>query len=310
MNKTVLVLGCGYIGSTLINLLLQKGYSVLGVDNNHKGSLDHLIPFVSNPNFTFEFGDITNEEDVSRVVKGVDAIVLMSAIVGFPACMRNPALSYAVNIDGTENVLEYKAEDTPLIFTSTGSVYGSLGGNCDEFSECDPPSIYGKHKLEAEKSVLCCTNHGIIHRYSTAFGVGYSSTRTNLLTNTLVYEAIVNKNLTIFEAHYKRSFVHVKDICSAILFTIENFDRLKHRLYNISNPSLNLSKRELALKIQEKTGCYLTFVDNIKDIDKRNSFVNADRILAEGWKPSISLDQGLDELVKVVPLLTGWNRYN
>ncbi len=309
-RERVLLLGCGYIGSGLVDLLLYEGYRVLAVDNMHKGNLDHLIPFVPNPDFSFRFGDITNAEQIKEILEKeeYDSIVLMAGIVGFPATLRNPDLAYRVGIHGTCNILAYKHKDAKLIFTSTGSVYGTLGGNCNEESECAPPSLYGKYKLKGEKFCLQMENT-IIHRYSTAFGVSHATTRVNLLCNTLVHEALTTKNLVIFEGDFKRSFVHVRDICNAILFTLENFDSLEHRLYNISNHDLNLSKKDLALKIQEKTGCNLTFVDNIQDVDKRNSFVDASRIYKEGWEPRISLDQGIDELIKVVPLLRQWDDY-
>lgn len=309
-SKKILIFGAGgYLGSTLCNLLLNEGYKVRAVDNFHKGTCDTLIPFIPNDNFEFMFGDVTNPEDVKRGLDGADAVVNMAAIVGFPACSRNPALSELVNIGGAENIMKYKPVEMPLIFTSTGSVYGALGELCTELSPANPPTIYGKTKLEAENIFLAGENT-IVHRYATAFGVGFNSTRVNLLVNTLVYEAIINKVITVFEGSFKRTFVHCRDICSAISFTLKNGHNFKHRIYNVGHNNLNWTKEELATYIGIKTGCLVQFAETGKDFDVRNYAVSYERIESEGWSAQINMETGIDELIKVTPMLTQWNRYN
>lgn len=309
MKKIVIFGGAGYLGSTLTNLLLKESYQVRVVDNFHKGTCDTLIPFIPNDNFEFMFGDVTNPEDVKRGLDGAAAVVNMASIVGFPACSRNPALSELVNIGGAENIMKYKPAEMPLIFTSTGSVYGALGELCTELSPANPPTIYGKTKLEAEKIFLAGENT-IVHRYATAFGVGFNSTRVNLLVNTLVYEAMINKIITVFEADFKRTFIHCRDICSAINFTLKNWYNFKHRVYNVGNGNLNISKRWLANFIGEKTGCLVQFAETGKDFDVRNYEVDYSRIENEGWKAQIGMEQGIKEIIKITPMLTQWNRYN
>lgn len=308
--KTIVIMGgAGYLGSTLTGLLLKRPYHVRVMDNFHKGTCDTLIPFIPNDNFEFMFGDVTNPEDVKRALDGVDAVVNMAAIVGFPACSRNPSLSKLVNVDGAETIMKYKPDETPLIFTSTGSVYGALGELCTELSPANPPTIYGQTKLEAEEIFLSGKNT-IVHRYATAFGCGFNSTRVNLLVNTLVYEAVINKVITVFEGDFKRTFVHCRDICSAIDYTIKNFKMFDHRVYNVGNKALNLTKKELALYIGEKTGCLVQFAETGKDFDVRNYEVDYSRIEAEGWRAHVSMEEGIKELIKVTPMLTQWNRYN
>jgi nucleoside-diphosphate-sugar epimerase len=308
MSK-VLVFGAGYIGSTLIDQLLNKGYQVRAVDNFYKGTCDQLIPFVPNPKFEFMFGDVTNPEDVKKVLDGVDYVVLLSAIVGFPACARNPDLAYRVNVKGAEIVMDHKPKKVPLIFSSTGSVYGALGEVCTENSPTNPPSWYGKTKLAAEQIYLSGENT-IIHRYATAMGCGFNSTRVNLLVNTLVYEAITNKIITVFEADFKRTFIHVRDICSAIEFSLRNAPRMYGNVYNIGDDRLNFSKRELANLIQKKTGCLVNFAEVGKDFDVRNYAVSYSKINNLGWEASVGLEATIDELIKLTPMLTLWNRYN
>lgn len=308
-NNSVVIFGsAGYIGSTLCNLLLKQGYRVRAVDNFHKGTCDTLIPFVPDRNFEFMFGDVTNPEDVKRSLDGVDYAVNLAAIVGFPACARNPDLARRVNVGGAETVMRFKPPEIPLVFSSTGSVYGALGETCTELSPTDPPSHYGRTKLNAENVYLSGENT-IIHRYATACGVG-RTTRVNLLVNTLVYEAMVNKVITVFEADFKRTFVNVRDICSAIAHTIKHFDQFSHRIYNVGHKDLNWSKRELANYIGEKTGCLVQFAEIGKDCDRRNYAVQYDRIYAEGWRPRVGMEQTIEELIKLTPMLTLWNRYN
>lgn len=309
MKRVVLFGGAGYLGSTLTNLLLKKPYNVRVVDNFHKGTCDTLIPFIPNNNFEFMFGDVTNPEDVKRALDGADAVVNMAAIVGFPACSRNPSLAKLVNVGGAETIMKHKPAETPLIFTSTGSVYGALGELCTELSPANPPTIYGQTKLEAEEIFLSGENT-IVHRYATAFGVGFNSTRVNLLVNTLVYDAVINKIITVFEGDFKRTFIHCRDICSAIDFTLKNFNRFQHRVYNVGHSALNVTKKELAINIGEQTGCLVQFAETGKDFDVRNYAVDYSRIENEGWRATVGLEEGIKELIKVTPMLTQWNRYN
>ncbi len=322
-NKKVVIYGAaGYIGSTLTELLLRYEketdgfeFDVLAVDNNHKQNLDPLLPFTAYSNFRFALGDVTNPEDVKRTIDGADYVVAAAAIVGAPACDRAKALAQSVNVGGAHVIMNHKAPETKLIYTNTGSCYGALGERCTEDSPTGPPSWYGKTKLHAEEVYLSGPNT-IAHRYSTAFGVGFSSTRVNLLVNTLCYQAVVDRALTIFEADFKRSFIHVYDIATAIVHTMFNFDDLDHRIYNVGNPTLNMTKRELAHKIADRvfelneTPVYLTFADNGKDPDVRNYEVSSDRFVATGWEPQYDMDGGLDEIIRSIPLMTHWNRYN
>lgn len=309
----IAVLGAGgYIGSTLCDLLIKENHYVKAVDNFFKGSCDTLIPFISNPRFEFYFGDVTDEVRMRELLEDVDVIVNCAALVGFPICDKYKELAYLTNINGMKKVLASRRNKCPLIFTSTGSVYGEVtNGLCTESTPTNPLSWYGKTKLMAEKLALNEENT-IVHRYATAFGVGFATTRVNLLINDLVYQAINNGSLTIFQADFKRTFVHVKDICEAIYHTILNFYDMykKHRVYNVGHKDLNFTKREIAEKIKEKTGCYITYAETGIDKDARNYAVDYEKIYNSGWQAKIELEEGLNELVKITRLLTPWTRYN
>lgn len=312
-SKNCLILGAaGYIGSTLTDILLKNNFKVHAVDNFYKGTCDTLLSFVPNKNFSFSFGDVTNPADMERLLDKADVICLLSSLVGFPICRQYPALAKLTNIEGMRNVLAYRRNNSILIFPSTCSVYGNVeNGYCDENHPTIPLSLYGETKLEAERLALSEDNT-IVFRLATAFGVGHGMTRVNLLPNTLCYEAVINKSIVVYEEDFRRTFLHVRDICNAFLYCINNFSDMynKYRLYNVGNNDLNMSKKQLCEKIKEKTDCQLVYAPVNVDLDKRNYYTDFSRIYNAGWKPVVDIETGLDELIKISPMLTPWNRYN
>lgn len=309
--KKVLVTGvAGYLASSLVDLLLIKGYKVRGLDNNFKQTADTLIPYITNENFEFISGDITNKSILRKVYEGVDYCVHMAAIVGAPAAKKYESLATLVNVDGTYNVVECKPPDVKLVYCNTGSIYKGGCGVCTESSEVDPQSHYAITKWKAEKVVLSSWNT-ITHRYATAMGPSKNNMRVNLLTNDLCYQAVINKALTIFEADFMRTFIHCRDIASSIVFTLENFEEMqfKQRVYNVGNNTLNFTKRQLVEYIQKKTNCFVSYAEMEKDPDQRDYGYSSDAIYSMGWQPSVGIDQTLDELIKIVPLLTPWDKY-
>ncbi len=311
MVKTVLVTGvAGYLASSLVDILLNKGYRVIGLDNNFKNTADTLIPYITNDRFTYINADITNKRSLKGVWDEVDLAVHAAAIVGAPACRKYEALSKLVNVNGTWNILEDKPDEVPLVYCNTGSIYKGGVGVCDENSSVDPQSHYAKTKYNAENIVLESENT-ISHRYATAAGVSRNNMRVNLLANDLTIRAINEKVLTLFEADFMRTFIHCRDIASAIVFTLEHFEEMlaKQRVYNVGSDSQNYTKRQLAEMIRSKTGCAVNYVETEKDPDQRDYGYNQDAIMSFGWHPAISMDQTLDELIKVVPLLSSFERY-
>lgn len=304
MNKVCIFGGGGYIGNVLCRLFLSKGYKVRCVDNFHKGQCDALLSIASDPHFEFMYGDVTVLESCQQAIKGCDMIVNLAGIVGFPACKRQPGLSHLVNVDGPKNVLEARQLDSiqkPLFFASTGSVYGKLEEICTEESPTNPQSIYGQHKLISERVVAQAPN-ALAYRFATCFGVS-PCMRVNLLINDLVYQAINNRCLTIFEADAQRTFIHIDDFCESIIFGLENIDSFRYQVYNCGDNKLNWSKRKVAEYIADKTGCIVNYNDFNKDPDARDYEVSYEKINAEGFKCLRSIEEGIDELIKVTPLL-------
>lgn len=306
--KKIAVSGCGgYVGNVLVRYLLNNGYSVRGLDNFHKGHCDGLIELANHPNFEFIYGDVTKEEDCRKLVKDTDGTIHLAAIVGFPACARQPALSKAVNVHGTINML-LESKNKPFVFASTGSVYGKVEELCTENTATNPQSQYGSDKLTAEKVVRASTNT-VSLRFATGFGIS-PCMRVNLLVNDLCYQAHYNKSFTLFEADAQRTFIHVYDMCRCFVWALENCDENSSKVYNAGDASLNWSKRRLAEYIKEKTKCHVTYADIGKDADQRDYEVSYKAIKNAGFECQYTMEQGINELIKVMPLLRTRNPYD
>lgn len=291
--------GAGFVGNVLIRKILNMGFQVTCMDNFNKGTCDSLLGVVNNSNFSFFQGDVCNKSDCEKLAKKSDVIIHLAAIVGFPACKRQPVLSHEVNVNGTRNIVESLSPRQRIVFASTGSVYGALNDVCTEDSPLNPQSEYGIQKKLAEDIV---SNHpnSVSFRFATALGVS-PSMRVNLLANDFCFQALTNKCLTIFEADFRRTFIHVEDMARAFYFGATN--KMLHKVYNCGDNNLNCTKRQLAEMIKEKTGCFVTYGEIGTDLDKRDYEVSYDRLNSEGFYCERNLSEGIDEILKAVPLL-------
>ena len=311
MSKILVTGGGGYVGNVLCRHLLDKGYEVKCVDNFHKGQCDAIIPLATNPKFEFEYGDVTVLEQMKEAVRGCDAIIHLAAIVGFPACKSQPALATEVNVEGTRNIIfarEAYNPDMPLVYASTGSVYGKVKGICTEESPLNAVSLYGVNKRVAEEMVATQDNT-VSFRFATGFGVS-PCMRVNLLVNDFVYQAITNRILTIFQADFRRTFIHVRDMAKAFTMGVENMGNWKHKTYNCGANHLNWTKRELAEYVKEKTGCFVHYEEIGTDADQRDYEVSYDKLEAEGFTCDVDMKTGIDELIKVAPILQIRHQYS
>jgi nucleoside-diphosphate-sugar epimerase len=304
----VLVTGAaGYIGSVMVPLLLERGYKVTGFDNLMYGG-GSLLPYFINPQFRFIKGDVRDAASLSEAMRQIDAIIHLAAIVGYPACRKRPGLAREVNIGGTRNIITNKAKSQMLIFASTGSNYGRLDEVCTEESPLNPVSLYGITKTEAEK--LCLDgNDAVVLRLATAFGLS-PRPRLDLLINDFVYQAIVNKQIIVYERRFRRSFIHVRDIANAFLFALEKFDEMKQLSFNVGHESMNYTKEDIALKIREQIPFYLHFAEIGGDEDKRDYEVSYQKIRSLGYTTTITLDQGVEELIAGCAVMHTESKYS
>lgn len=309
MTSVFITGGAGYIGTSLIPLLLNNNYKVTVYDSLIFNNGDKLIPYITNPNFNFIEGDIRDKEKLKNSLKNYDVVIHLAALVGFPICREKGELeSYEVNVKGTLNVLESMSKDQYLLFGSTGSNYGEVDGICTEETELNPLSIYGKTKTDAERLVLSRDN-STAFRFATAFGLS-PRLRLDLLINDLTYKSMKEGYAVIYESHFMRTFIHVRDICRVFLFAIENMDKMKNNVYNVGSDSMNFSKKEVCEIIKkELPNTYFNYADVGEDADKRNYVVSYDKISSLGFKTEIDIVTGIKEIIKSIPLIKLYNPY-
>lgn len=308
MNHVLITGGAGYIGSTLAEHLLDNGYKVTVLDNLSYKQLS-LLHLFKRRNFTFVKGDVRNKELLQKLVTEADVIIPLAAIVGMPACKSNPDLAVDVNYKQVVNVLEVLRDDQKLILPNTNSQYGSSDTIITEESPFKPLSLYAETKCDAENAMLQKGN-GVSLRLATVFGVS-PRMRQDLLVNDFVYKSVVDGYLVMFEAHFKRNYIHVVDIARTFLFIMENYEKCKGQAFNVGLSSANCSKLELAETIKKYIPDLVIKQDEFKqDFDKRNYIVSNEKLEKLGWKPIMSLDDGIKELISAYQMVVTHNNRN
>lgn len=297
-TKVFITGGAGYIGSTLVPTLLNQGYMVTVLDNlvfNQPSLLDCC----ADSNFDFVQGDICNHDLVKNLLSQSDIVIPLAAIVGAPACRRNPSLTRLVNYDAHINIVKNISANQKVLFPTTNSGYGigEKDSYCTEKTPLRPISEYGRMKVEIEKAFLDKGNV-VTFRLATVFGMS-PRMRMDLLVNDFVYCAVKDQALVLFEEHFRRNFIHVRDVAKAFLFGIENYKEMNGEPYNVGLSSANLTKRQLAEKIKEHISeLYIHSADIGEDPDKRDYIVSNKKIESLGWMPDHTLDDGIKELIK------------
>lgn len=300
--------GAGYVGTTLTAALLEKGYFVRCYDVLTFGG-DPLIQFFRNKNYEFVNGDIRDGEKLRKSLQDIDVIIHLAAIVGYPACKKDPEMAVQVNLNGTKILNLARQRHQPIIFASTGSSYGALIDDvCTEDTPLNPLTVYGRTKGEAEK-ILLDAGSVVAYRFATAFGLS-PRLRLDLLVNDFCYQAVRNRSLVVYEAYFKRTFIHVADMARAFIHAVENYDMMKDNIYNCGDNSMNASKMDIAELIKKRVDFYFHAADIEKDEDARNYEVSYDKLSATGYHTEISLDQGIDEMVRAFQVIQIHNPYS
>ena len=305
--KILVTGGAGYIGSILVPELIKLNHEVTVLDNfmYKQSSLNHLCVF---ENFKIINGDIRDKNLIKSLLKTNDLIIPLAAIVGAPLCSKDPFSAQSINHDAIAEMIKDASKEQLIIMPTTNSAYGTGDKNnyCDENSNLKPISKYAIDKVEIEK-LLMARENSISYRLATVFGMS-PRMRIDLLVNDFTYRAYHDSALIIFEGHFKRNYIHIRDVVNSFIHAINNMDQMKGEIYNVGLSDANLSKTELCHEIKKHLPNF-TFVEEKikKDPDQRNYIVSNVKIEKTGFLPKHSLSDGIKELIKGYTMLKNQN---
>jgi nucleoside-diphosphate-sugar epimerase len=330
--KILITGGAGYIGSILVSKMLfadRETHLLSGV--THDLALDNrshrldvskivvydnlmykqicLTDFSYMPHFEFVYGDVRNHDKLKEYVKEADVIIPLAAIVGFPACDKDPRLAKEVNQDQIEFILKNTSPQQQIVYPNTNSGYGLGQGDafCTEETPLKPISVYGTTKCAAEQMLLD-SGRAITLRLATVFGVS-PRMRLDLLVNDFTYKAVNDGYIVLFEKDFKRNFIHIRDVALTFIFMINEYSKYVGQTFNVGLSDTNISKLELANKIKEHIPDFVIKVDDYKsDPDKRNYIVSNEKLEKTGWKPYYSLESGIKELIRAYKIILHNNK--
>ncbi len=299
MTNVLVTGGSGYLGSIIVPALLERGFAVTVVDNFMYGQ-DSLAAVCYNPAFSLVRGDVRSQETMRPLLAGADIVIPLAARVGAPLCDRDPAAAASTNLQAIVDMLDHLSGDQMVLLPVTNSGYGvgEAGTFCTEETPIRPISLYARNKVEAEQRLLERHPSALSFRLATVFGMA-PRMRLDLLVNDFTYRACVDRFIVLFESHFKRNFIHVRDVARAFLHGIDNFAAMKGQVYNVGLSDANLSKLELCQRIQAQVPSFVFVESPIGvDPDKRDYIVSNEKIERTGYRPAFSLDDGIRELIK------------
>ncbi|NBR69815.1 MAG: NAD-dependent epimerase/dehydratase family protein [Verrucomicrobia bacterium] len=295
--------GAGYLGSVLAPILLQEGFGVTVLDSFIFGQ-NSLMDCCGQDRFRVIRGDVRNERVLKEALASQDIIIPLAALVGAPLCNLDETGAVSTNQTSIESLCRLASPTQVILYPTTNSGYGigEKGKFCTEETPLRPISLYGTTKVKAEEAVLARGN-SLTFRLATVFGAS-ARMRVDLLVNDFVYRAVHDRAVLIFEGHFKRNYIHIRDVARAFLHSIANFSAMKGKPYNVGLEEANLSKLELCAKIKEHLPQF-TYVEAPigEDPDKRDYVVSNQRILGTGFKTEWDLDRGILELIKAFTIL-------
>lgn len=309
MQKILITGGAGYIGSILTPMLLERGNQVTVLDRFPGGLDNSLAACCHYDRFEPIKGDARDERILDELVPKHDVVIPLAALVGAPLCKQDPIGAKSLNLDAVHAIIKRASSSQKLIYPTTNSGYGinSSDGYCTEETPLNPISLYGTTKVDAERAVLD-SGLGVTFRLATVFGMA-PKMRIDLLVNDFTFRAVRDRAVLIFEGHFRRNYIHIRDVANAFIHGMDNFTTMRGEAYNVGLSEANLSKLQLCAKIQEHVPDFV-FVEAAigEDPDKRDYLVSNEKLEATGWRPDWSLDRGIQELIRGYRMLSP-NRY-
>jgi nucleoside-diphosphate-sugar epimerase len=298
MNSVLVTGGAGYIGSVLVGDLLARDYQVTVFDN-FLYQENSLAMYYANPSLNVINDDVRNASKLKAVIQDFDWIIPLAAIVGAPACYRDATAAETINVDSALHLIRIALPQTKIVMPTTNSAYGTTkaGTVTTEKSDLKPISTYARHKVQVEQELMKRGNAASF-RLATVFGMS-PRMRLDLLVNDLVFRALKDKSVVLFESHFIRNFIHVRDVSKAICHAMDNWATFSNEVFNVGLSSANVSKAELCRRIQNHIPDFVfTEAELSKDPDQRNYWVSNEKIEKTGFFCDFDLDTGIAELVK------------
>ena len=289
--------GAGYIGSILTPKLLELGHEVTVLDTFARGDTV-LAACCQYEGFNPVRGDARDERQLDELAPKADILIPLAALVGAPLCKEDPIAAQTLNQDAVVALVKRTSPSQRLIYPTTNSGYGvgTAGQFCTEETPLNPISLYGVTKMAAENAIL--EKGGVSFRLATVFGMS-PRMRLDLLVNDFTWRAVTDRAVVIFEGHFKRNYIHIRDVVKAFLHGVENYESMGGGSYNLGLSTANLSKLELCARIKAHLPGFVYLEAPIgEDPDKRDYIVSNDKLEATGWSPDWTLDRGIDELIR------------
>lgn len=290
--------GAGYIGSMLVPSLIGLNHKVTVIDN-FMYKQTSLASLIRNNAFELIFGDVRDEALMKKLISNADIIIPLAAIVGAPACERDPIAAGSINKDSILWLLSHVSKNQQIIMPTTNSAYGSgdQDNYCDENSPLNPLSIYAQDKVIAEKALMERENSTSL-RLATVFGIS-PRMRLDLLVNNFTFRALTDRFVIVFEGHFKRNYIHISDVVQAFNLAINHNNKFRGEIFNVGLSNANISKIELCQEIKKVIKDFVfQEADFGSDPDKRNYIVSNKKIESVGFVPTTTLQEGIAELAK------------
>ena len=290
--------GAGYIGSMLVPAMLGRGWKVTVLDTFAAGDT-FLATSCLDQNFEPVRGDARDMRVLEPLLPNADILIPLAALVGAPLCDRDQIGAKTLNRDAVMDLAKRAGRQQLIVYPTTNSGYGIGEGNalCTEETPLRPVSLYGRTKVEAEEAVLSHPN-ALSFRLATVFGMA-PRMRLDLLVNDFTWRAVNDRAVVLFEAHFRRNYIHIRDVVKALLHGVDHAGAMRGNAYNVGLSEANLSKAQLCERISRHVPGFVWLEAPVgEDPDKRDYIVSNEKLEKTGWVPDVGLDDGIQELIK------------